>query len=302
MMADDSALQGQQSHLANGGRGTSHILPYQPHGFTGYELNRPASMPSTPRRLGEAPGPPRVNPDVRAGLPAAGSGTQAPAQVWRMLREVVHLHRGDEEATRERCVYEQQEAYNAAAQREHQHTELEEIAGSLRADLTLQAEQHLNHFLQLEQACFTSHLRNVESHLQAEVANTRFHLQQEYLARTFEVEERAAASENAYANMHRELLEQRNQLQENQAQLMEGGLRLQGQYTEHVQQLRRELQEAQHQGVLDSESGTASRQIIQGRELSIKEIWQSKLRDGEPIPWRSMMRAELLCQSKGKSS
>ena len=103
----------------------------------------------------------------------------------------------------------------------------------------------------------------MESHLLAEVANTRFHLQQEYLARTFEVEERAAASENAYASMHRELLEQRNQLQENQAHLTEGGLHLQGQYTEHVQQLRRELQEAQHQRVLDSESGTASRQIIQ---------------------------------------
>ena len=97
-----------------------------------------------------------------------------------------------------------------------------------------------------------SHLRNVEFHLQAEVANTRFHLQQEYLARTSEVEERAAASENAYANMHRELLERRDQLQASQAHLMEGGLHLRGQYTEHVQQLRRELQEAQHQRVLDS--------------------------------------------------
>ena len=70
---------------------------------------------------------------------------------------------------------------------------------------------------QQEQACFTSHLRNVESHLQADVANTRFPLQQEYLARTSAVEERAAASESAYAQMHGELLEQRNQLQENQA-------------------------------------------------------------------------------------
>ena len=34
MMADESALQGQQSHLANESRGRSHILPYQPHGFT----------------------------------------------------------------------------------------------------------------------------------------------------------------------------------------------------------------------------------------------------------------------------
>ena len=85
-------------------------------------------------------------------------------------------------------MYEQQEAYDAAAQREHQRTELEEIAGSLRAELNLQAEQHLNHFLLQEQACYNFHLTNVESHLQAEVANTRFHLQQEYLARTTEVE------------------------------------------------------------------------------------------------------------------
>ena len=218
-MADEQALQGQSSHLANGGRGRSQLLPYQPHGFTGYEPNRSASMPSTPRRHGEAPGPPRVNLCMRGGVPPSGSGTQAPALVLSMLREVVHLHRGDEEASRERFMYEQQEAFDAAAQRDHQHTELEEIAGALRAELNIQAEQHLNHFLQQEQACFNFHLRNVESQLQAEVANTRFHLQQEYITRTTEVEERAASSENAYAVMHRELLEQRDQLQANQAHL-----------------------------------------------------------------------------------
>ena len=167
-------------------------------------------------------------------------------------------------------MYEQQEAFDAAAQRDHQHTELEEIAGALRAELNIQAEQHLNHFLQQEQACFNYHLRNVESHLQAEVANTRFHLQQKYITRTTEVEERAASSENAYAVMHMELLEQRDQLQANQAHLMEGGLHLQSQYTEHVQQLRRELQEAQHQRALDLESSSASRQIIQ-RERAIHQ-------------------------------
>ena len=102
MMAHESAMQGPPSHLANRSRGRAHILPYQPHGFTGYEHNRPASMPSTLRRLGEAPGPPRVNPNPRAGMPAAGSRTQAPAQVWRMLAEVVHLHLGDEEASKDR--------------------------------------------------------------------------------------------------------------------------------------------------------------------------------------------------------
>ena len=101
MMADDQALQGPPIHLAPESRGRAQaIAPYQPHGFTGYEPNRPASMPSTPRRLGEAPGPPRVNPNPRAGVPSTGSGTQAPAQVWRMLAEVVRLHLGDEEASK----------------------------------------------------------------------------------------------------------------------------------------------------------------------------------------------------------
>ena len=145
-----------------------------------------------------------------------------------MLAEVVHLHLGDEEASRERFVYEQQKAFNAAHQQEQQRIELEKIAGPLRNELTMQAEQHLNHYVRQELAYFTSHLRNVESHLQAEVDNTRFHLQQEYLARTTEVEARAAASENAYAQMHRELLELRHQLQEHQAHLLEGGFQLQG--------------------------------------------------------------------------
>ena len=70
-------------------------------------------------------------------------------------------------------VYEHQEDFNAATQREQQRVELEEIAGSLKEELTLQAEQHRNHFAQQEQICFASHLRSVESHLQAEVANTR---------------------------------------------------------------------------------------------------------------------------------
>ena len=38
MMADDQALQGQPSHLANGSRGRSQLLPYQPHGFTAFRL------------------------------------------------------------------------------------------------------------------------------------------------------------------------------------------------------------------------------------------------------------------------
>ena len=132
------------------------------------------------------------------------------------------------------------------------------------------------------------------------MANTRFHLQQEYIARTSEVEVRAAAAENGYTQMHRELLEQRNQLQENQTQLLEGGFHLQGQYNEHVSQLRRDLQEAQH--CWTQSLAQPLGQLSKGRELFTRETWQSKLRDGEPIQWRSLKKAELLCQLRNKRS
>ena len=128
-------------------------------------------------------------------MPAAGSGTQAPAyQTWRLLAEVVHLHLGDEEASRERFVYEQKEASNACRQQEQQRLELEQIAGCLRNELTMQAEQHLNHYVQQEQAYFTSRLRSVEPHLQAEAANTRF-----------------ASNKNTWQELQRSGLEQQHQ-------------------------------------------------------------------------------------------
>ena len=106
-----------------------------------------------------------------------------------MLREVVHLHRGDEEASRKRFMYEQQEALMQLLKESINTLSWKRSPDLFRAELNLQAEQHLNHFLLQEQACYNYHLRNVESQLQAEVANTRFHLQQEYLARTTAVEE-----------------------------------------------------------------------------------------------------------------
>ena len=51
-MADDQALQGQLPHLANGGRGRSQLLPYQPHGFTGPEMERGGKMREKGRRKG----------------------------------------------------------------------------------------------------------------------------------------------------------------------------------------------------------------------------------------------------------
>ena len=42
--------------------------------------------------------------------------------------------------------------------------------------------------------------------------------------------------------------------------------------------------------------------LSKGRELFTRETWQSKLRDGEPIQRRSLMKAEPLCQLKDKRS
>ena len=176
----------------------------------------------------------------KAGMPSSGSGTQAPAYPsWRMLAEVVRLHLGDEEASREGYVSEQQEATHAAHHQELKRRELEQIADSLRSELTMQEEQNLNYYVQEQQTYFTSHLTNAEIHLQAEVANTRLRLQRKYWVRTSVIEARAAASENAYAQLHRELLEEQSRLQEHQRKLLAGGYQLRGEYNEHVGQLRR---------------------------------------------------------------
>ena len=62
--------------------------------------------------------------------------------------------------------------------------------------------------------------------------------------RTSEIEARTAAWENAYAQLHREFLEEQSQLQEHQRKRLEGGSQLRGEYNEHIGQFRRKLQEA----------------------------------------------------------
>ena len=137
MMADDLALQGPHPHLANGSRGRSNLLPYQPHGFTGLWAQPTCLNAVNSQEAWRSPWTTKSQPYVwRAGMPASGSGTQAPALVLRMLREVVHLHRGDEEASRERFMCEQQEAFDAAAQtRASTHRAGRDRGISLRAEL-----------------------------------------------------------------------------------------------------------------------------------------------------------------------
>ena len=56
MMADEQALQGQSSHLANGGRGRSQLLPYQPHGFTVFIENPRRGGGGRPEERGRGAG------------------------------------------------------------------------------------------------------------------------------------------------------------------------------------------------------------------------------------------------------
>ena len=171
-----------------------------------------------------------------------------------MLAEVIHLRRGDEEASRERFFYEQQQAEQAAQQQQIHRQELEQAAQILRSELTLEAEQYLNHYATEERTYFTSHLRNVESQLHAQVSQFRVQMQQEYLINTAEIEQRA--SEYAYAQLHHELLQGQAQIEEN-SQVA-------------IAELRSELREAEFQHQLDNENVMASRHLVE-RERALHQ-------------------------------
>ena len=176
-----------------------------------------------------------------------------------MLAEVIHLRRGDEEESRERFFYEQQQAEQAAQQQQFHRQELEQAAQILRSELTLEAEQYLNQYATEERAYFTSHLRNVESQLHAQVSQSRVQIQQEYLINTAEIEQRAAASEYAYAQLHHELLQGQAQIEEN-SQVA-------------IAELRRELREAEFQHQLDNENMMASRHLVE-RERALHQQFE----------------------------
>ena len=139
-----------------------------------------------------------VNPqpgNLRGSTPAMGSSTQTPIhQTWFMLGDIIRLRQGDEEASRERYYFEQQES-NAARQRsEMLQQEFEAASQALRAELTLQAEQYMNHYAQEEQTFFHSTIRAMETHAEAVMAQERAQLLHNYLVQTTEVEQRAQAA------------------------------------------------------------------------------------------------------------
>ena len=153
------------AHLASGGgRRALSDAPYSP----------PPSQVMSPTQPGSTPRGATQNQNPQAGMPG-GSGAQIPAhKTFRMLAEVIHLRRGDEEASRERFFYEQQQAQEAAQEQQQTHRqELEHASQIVRSELTLEEEQQLNQYVTEGRTYFTSLLRNVES----KVSHARIQLQ-----------------------------------------------------------------------------------------------------------------------------
>ena len=197
-----------------------------------------------------------------------GSSTQTPVhQTWFMLGELIRLRQGDEETSRERYYYEHQESMAARQRSELLQQEFEAASQTLRAELTLQAEQYMNHYAQEEQAYFHSTARAMEMHAEALMAQERAQLMHHYLVQTTEVEQRARAAETVFNQLHQEHLEQ---FQEVNAQ-----------HEETQQLLRRELEESQQEGEANAEESQRIRQILQ-RERAMQE--QNLVRQAEG--WR----------------
>ena len=206
--------------------------------------------------------------NLRGSTPAMGSSTQTPVhQTWFMLGELIRLRQGDEEASRERYYYEHQESMAARQRSELLQQEFEAASQTLRAELTLQAEQYMNHYAQEEQAYFHSTARAMEMHAEALMAQERAQLMHHYLVQTTEVEQRARAAETVFNQLHQEHLEQ---FQEVNAQ-----------HEETQQLLRRELEESQQEGEANAEESQRIRQILQ-RERAMQE--QNLVRQAEG--WR----------------
>ena len=126
----------------------------------------------------------------------------------------------------------------------------------------MQTEQHLNHYVQQEQVYFTSHLRNVESHLQAEVAKPGFTSSNDILLELLRLR---------LEQQHLRMLMLRcigNSWSRDSNSKNIRPIFLKEAFNFKESTIRRALQETQHQRVLDPESGTASRQITQ-RERAV---------------------------------
>ena len=106
----------------------------------------------------------RRMPQVRAGL----------SQLCRSA--LVSLRQGDEELVAERQVYEQTEELEAATLVENLRSEYQQSRAQLQQELSLQIQEHIAHFEQVEVSRFAARLHTVETALATEFTAQRAQL------------------------------------------------------------------------------------------------------------------------------
>ena len=173
-----------------------------------------------------------------------------------MLADIIRLRRGDMEATAERVAFEQQEWAISRHYQEALHQEFAEASEALRSELTVQATQAVDYYVQEGNAYYRAHVRSLEHQMEARIAHDRSTLQQEFLHQTAEVQVRAAAAETAHAQLWEE-----HRLYTNEATA----------YQQHEQgELRRELRDAAEQYGLEVATVNSLRQVLE-RERALRE-------------------------------
>ena len=231
--------------------------------FEGFRnQGRGAMLPQSPQ-IPQVMSPTHGQNQLPQGPPPAGgdrgegSGTQTPVhQTWFMLADIIRLRRGDMEATAERVAFEQQEWANSRHYQEALHQEFAEASEALRSELTVQATQAMDYYVQEENAYYRAHVRSLEHQMEARIAHDRSTLQQEFLHQTAEVQVRAAAAETAHAQLWEE-----HRLYTNEANA----------YQQHEQgELRRELRDAAEQHGLEVATVNSLRQLLE-RERALQE-------------------------------
>ena len=136
--------------------------------------------------------------NLRGSTPAMGSSMQTPSIRHGSRLESSSAFGKGTEASREGHCYEHERSTTARQRSEVLQQEFEATSPTLRAELTLQAEKHMNHHAHEEQAYFHSKARAMEMHAEALLTQEQAQLMHRYLALTTEVEQRAQAAETIF--------------------------------------------------------------------------------------------------------
>ena len=231
----------------NAGGGDPQLYPQNP--------GIPQVMSPTPGQVVPAQRTPRDRGSFSAG--PGGSNTQTPIhQTWFMISDLMRLREGDEEETSQRIAFGEQQVFEANLRQENLRHEFEHAARDLRAELTIQAEQAMNYYVQEEHAYFQARTRTLQAEAETAVSAQQRNMQQQFLLQTAEVQQRAEAAERT-ANL---MAEEHHQNLRN----------LSTECEQEMEQLRRELLDAQQAHGMMTESRTIAQQTLL-RERAVHE-------------------------------